>query len=166
LIESAALEPTQKEIRAAHSLATEHPRARRDAESDWEPFAASTVEQRVWRYTVAIIAVSALVALLFASTGFVLGLLLGGFLALLNINWLRTSLKAVLVSGVGKAPAGTTLKFVFRWIVVGAAAYLGVLTGLFEPLGIILGLLAPGAAVIIEAGYVTGKAIRHIKGER
>lgn len=105
------------------------------------------------RYMIVLIAFATVTAAVTAQTRFTLGLLLGGVLALLNFRWLSTSLRGILAAGNSKAPPGTMIKFVFRWFVVAAVAYLAYLSGFFDPVGIVSGLLAPAAAVIIEAGY-------------
>ena len=119
----------------------------------------ATVERRVLRNIFAIIALAIVAAALLADLSFMLGLLLGGALALFNYKWLHASLKAALDTGTGKAAPATVMKFIFRWIIIGAAAYVASLTGYFNPVAILAGLLAPALAVMIEAGYVTYKTI-------
>lgn len=124
----------------------------------------AAVERRFWRYLIALVAAATASALLLAGWRFTLGLMLGGALALLNYRWLHSSLTGILTAGARKAPPGTTMKFVLRWLVVAAVAYLAYSTGYFDVIGILAGLLAPAAAVIIEAGYVTYKTLSE-KGE-
>ena len=119
------------------------------------------VDRRVWRNIFAVIAIGVVLAALLADLEFMLGLVLGGGLALVNYKWLHASLRAVLTAGTEKAPPGTVMKFVFRWVIVGAAVYAASLTGRFNALAILLGLLAPALAVMMEAVYVTYKTIAH-----
>ncbi len=119
----------------------------------------ATVERRVLRNIFAVIAVAIVAAAILADLSFMLGLLLGGALALFNYKWLHASVKAALDTGTGKAAPATVMKFIFRWIIIGAAAYVASLTGYFNPIAILAGLLAPALAVMIEAGYVTYKTI-------
>jgi hypothetical protein len=119
----------------------------------------AAVERRVWRNIFAVIAIAIVAAALLADLSFMLGLLLGGMLALFNYKWLHASLKAALATGTGKAAPATVMKFIFRWIIIGAAAYVASLTGYFNPIAILSGLLAPAVAVMIEAGYVTYKTL-------
>lgn len=119
----------------------------------------ATVERRVLRNIFAVIALAIVAAAFLADLSFMLGLLLGGALALFNYKWLHASLKAALDTGTGKAAPGTVMKFIFRWIIIGAAAYVASLTGYFNPIAILAGLLAPALAVMIEAGYVTYKTL-------
>jgi hypothetical protein len=119
----------------------------------------ATVERRVWRNIFAVIACAIVAAALLADLSFMLGLLLGGALALLNYRWLHASLKAAIATGTAKAAPGTVMKFVLRWIIIGMAVYVASLTGYFNPVAILAGLLSPAVAVMIEAGYVTYKTI-------
>ena len=119
----------------------------------------ATVERRVLRNIFAVIALAIVAAAFLADLSFMLGLLLGGALALFNYKWLHASLKAALDTGTGKAAPATVMKFIFRWIIIGAAAYVASLTGYFNPIAILAGLLAPALAVMIEAGYVTYKTL-------
>jgi hypothetical protein len=118
------------------------------------------VERRVWRNIYVVIAIAIIVAAVYADLQFVFGLALGGMLALLNYRWLHSSLRSVLVAG--KAPPGTSLKFVFRWIVIGSVVYAASLTGYFNSIAMLLGLFAPAIAIMMEAAYVTYKTLaRH-----
>jgi len=109
------------------------------------------------RNIVAVIALAVVAAAIFADLRFMLGVVLGGALALLNYKWLHASLRAVLAEGNLKAPPGTMIKFVLRWLIIAAVAWAGNRTGYFDAVAIIAGLLAPAAAVMIEAAYVAYK---------
>lgn len=129
--------------------------------------APEAVERRVLRNIVAVVALAVVAAAIFADSKFMLGLVLGGALALLNYKWLNSSLRAVLVvGGSKKAPPGTLIKFVVRWLVIAAVAWAANRTGYFDPIAILAGLLAPAAAVVIEAAYVGYKTLAINKGER
>lgn len=123
------------------------------------------VERRVLRNIFAVVAISIVAAAVFADLKFMLGLLVGGALALLNYRWLHSSLRAILSTGSRKAPPGTTLKFIFRWVVVGAVVYAASLTGVVNEIAVLAGLFAPAVAVMVEAAYVTYKTIAD-QGER
>jgi hypothetical protein len=76
------------------------------------------------------------------------GLLFGGALALLNYKWLCSSIRAALSSG------GAGLRFVFRWIVVGAIAYAACCAWRLNAVSVVLGLMAPAPAIMVEAAYL------------
>ena len=116
--------------------------------------APEAVERRVWRNIFAVVAISVVIAALTADLKFMLGLVLGGGLALLNYKWLHSSLRAVLATGQEKTPPGTMIKFVVRWLVIAAIAWAANMTGYFNPVAILAGLFAPAAAVMIEAAYI------------
>lgn len=116
--------------------------------------APEAVERRVWRNIFAVVAISVVIAALTSDLKFMLGLVLGGGLALLNYKWLHTSLRAVLATGQEKTPPGTMIRFVVRWLVIAAIAWAANLTGYFNAVAILAGLFAPAAAVMIEAAYV------------
>ena len=124
------------------------------------------VERRIWRNIFVVIALATVAAAIFADLRFMLGLILGGGLALLNYKWLHASLKAILAAGSQKAPPGTTLKFVVRWLVIACVAWLANKTGYFDPVAILAGLFAPAVAVMMEAAYTTYKTVAQNKGER
>jgi len=129
---------------------------------DDEPLALTApdaVERRVWRNIFAVVAIAVVIAALTADLKFMLGLVLGGGLALLNYKWLHSSLRAVLAAGSQKAPPGTMIKFVFRWLVIAAVAWAANKTGYFDAVAILAGLFAPAVAVMIEAAYATYKSV-------
>ncbi len=121
--------------------------------------APDALERRVWRNIFAVVAIAVVIAALAADLRFMVGLVLGGGLALLNYKWLHSSLRAVLATGGQKAPPGTMIKFVVRWLVIAAAAWAANRTGYFDAIAILAGLFAPAAAVMIEAGYVAYKTL-------
>ena len=117
------------------------------------------VDRRVWRNIFAVIAIAVVAAAIFADMRFMLGLVVGGALALINYKWLHSSVRGILAVSSGKAPPGVTVMFVVRWLVVGIAAYLSVLTGYVDPIAILGGLFAPAVAIMVEAIYSTYKTI-------
>jgi ATP synthase I subunit len=121
--------------------------------------APEAVERRVFRNIFAVIAIAVVIAALTADLRFMLGLVLGGALALLNYKWLHSSLRAVLATGNEKTPPGTMIKFVVRWLVIAAVAWAANKTGYFDPVAILAGLFAPAVAVMIEAAYVAYKSL-------
>jgi hypothetical protein len=58
------------------------------------------------------------------------------------------------------------MMFVVRWLVVGIVIYGASLTGYFDSIAMLAGLLAPALAVMIEAAYVTYKTISLEKIEK
>src|SRR5438128_9832876 len=128
--------------------------------------ASQAVERRVWRNILGVLAVAVLIAAVFADLPFLLGLILGGGLALLNYRWLHSSLRAILGTGNRSAPPGTSMKFIARWLLIAIMAWAANRTGYFDAVGILAGLFAPAAAVMLEAVYVTYKTLVRRDGER
>jgi hypothetical protein len=124
------------------------------------------VERRVWRNIFIVIFLAIIAAALLADLKFMMGLALGGALALLNYKWLHASLRGILAVGSAKTPPGTAMKFVIRWLVVATAGWVAYQTGYFDAVAILAGLFAPAVAVMIEAAYVTYKTITESNGER
>lgn len=127
--------------------------------------APEAVERRVLRNTVAVVAMATVAAALLADWRFVLGLVLGGGLALLNYKWLNSSLRAIVGAGNAKAPPGTMIKFVVRWLVIAALAWAANRTGYVDAVAILAGLFAPAVAILIEGAYVAYRTTR-TGGER
>ena len=122
--------------------------------------APEAVERRVWRNSIAIIVIATVAAAFVTDWRFVLGLILGGALALLNYRWLHSSLRAIVAASNEKAPPGTMVKFVVRWLVIATIALAANKTGYFDAVAILAGLFVPAGAVMIEAGYVAYKTLR------
>ena len=141
-----------------YSLTSNNP----DENDDQSPAFTSpnAVEQRVLRNVFAVIALAVVAAALFADLRFMLGLVLGGGLALLNYKWLHSSLRGVLAAGSKKAPPGTMIRFVVRWLIIAAVAWAANKTGYVDPVAILIGLMAPAAAVMIDAGYVVYRTLK------
>jgi hypothetical protein len=117
------------------------------------------VEKRIWIEMIAAIGVAVTVSAFIGPYTFVLGVGLGGVLALLNHKWLSSSLRRVLMSENQKAPSAAVFKFIIRWVVIGFLAFLANRTGYFDGTGIILGLFVTALAVMVEAAYLGYKAI-------
>ena len=126
---------------------------------------SQAVERRVWRNILGVLAVAILIAAALAELPFILGLILGGGLALLNYRWLHSSLRAILGTGSAHAPPGTSMKFIVRWLLIATLGWAANRTGYVDAVGILAGLFAPAAAVMIEAAYVTYKMVARRNGE-
>jgi hypothetical protein len=86
-----------------------------------------------------------------------LGFLLGCVISYLNFHWLKSGVAGLAdrVTNTGKAQSGTgiVLRFLFRYILLGVAAY-AILTSFPESLrGMFAGLFLPVGAIACEAAY-------------
>ena len=118
----------------------------------------AAVQRRVWRNLIAVAVGGLILALALAPLRVALGFGLGGALAVFNYWWLSSSLRGVLAMDMSKTPPGTMLKLFLRWIIVAAVAYAANSTGYFDAIGIVTGLTAPAAAIIVEAAYIGFRA--------
>jgi hypothetical protein len=97
-----------------------------------------------------------------------LGFLLGCVISYLNFHWLKSGVSGLAdrVTNTGKAQSGTgiVLRFLFRYILLGVAAY-AILTSFPASLrGMFAGLFLPVGAIACEAAYelyvgVTGERL-------
>src|ERR1051326_367804 len=82
----------------------------------------AAIERRVQKNIFISIALFILIAAIFGSRRFLLGVCLGGLLAYLNYRWLHTSLKTLFAAiAAGAAPPDayqSVAKFILRWLVV------------------------------------------------
>lgn len=140
-----------------YSLASDNSSSNEDEAQGFS--APKAVERRMWRNIFAVIAIAVVIAAITADLQFMLGLVLGGALALLNYKWLQSSLRAILEIAHEKTPPGTMIKFVVRWLVIAAVAWAANKTGYFDAVGILAGLFAPAVAVMIEAAYIAYKSV-------
>src|SRR5436853_2444059 len=125
-----------------------------------EPLA---VERRLFRSVMIVIAAGTMLTAALGTGALALGTLLGGLLSVVNLRWLAASLRGIFElnreTGRAKTPPGTLMKFVLRWFLIGGVGYGASLTGFFSSAGIVAGLLAPAAAVLVEACYCTYKTL-------
>lgn len=126
----------------------------------WAHDDAAASIRRVW---VAIPLVGALVAAMAPALGSwrdAAGVVAGVALAMVNFRFLHGSLRGILESGQKRAPSGTTLMFVFRWIIVATIAFALYRTAAVTLVGTFVGLFVPAIAVSLEALFQTMHALR------
>jgi hypothetical protein len=120
---------------------------------------SDVVNRRFWRHLVIAVAIGAAAAAMFGGLRFAGGVVLGGALAVLNFRWLLSSVKGILSVGSPKVPPGTTMMFMFRWLVIAAIAFAANQALHLKGAAIVAGLLAPVPAVLFEACYLTFRLI-------
>ncbi|HLZ42953.1 MAG TPA: ATP synthase subunit I [Candidatus Sulfotelmatobacter sp.] len=86
-----------------------------------------------------------------------MGFLLGCMIAYLNFHWLKSGVSGladrVTNSGKGQSGKGIVMRFLLRYVLLGAAAY-AILTSFPASLrGLFAGLFLPVGAIVCEAGY-------------
>mgnify|MGYP001191849864 FL=1 len=80
------------------------------------------------------------------------GVFIGSVLAFVNYYWLKVSLKKIfdLAAETGERPRLLALKYVARYLVLGAIVAILYATGAVSIVGVILGMGSFGFAVVIE----------------
>jgi hypothetical protein len=77
------------------------------------------VEARIFRVMLAAVAAAVVIAGILAPWRITTGLLLGGALSLVNYNWLRTSVSAIIEGNAsGRSPGRKSLRYILRYLVV------------------------------------------------
>jgi hypothetical protein len=117
------------------------------------------VSRRFWVHLAAVIAAGVILAAVFGTIAFAGSVALGGVLATINHRWLMGSVRGILGTGSTKVPPGTTMMFMFRWLIIAAAGFAAYRIAHVSAAGILTGLLAPAAAAVVEAAYLTFRSI-------
>jgi hypothetical protein len=90
--------------------------------------------------------------------------ILGSAIAIINFHWLRRSIEAMgaRYDRTGRAPsrAGIILRFVLRYLLIAAAAYVILKSTANSLNGLFFGLSLPVGAILIEAFYQVVAALR------
>jgi len=131
------------------------------AGSLWAAQDSRAVVQRVWYAAPAVGILMVAAALIGFRWNDAVGVAVGAGLALVNFWFLHTSLESILGAGHETAPRGTSVMLLLRWFVVAVAAYAIHRTGWASGGGIVVGLLAPAGAVMLEAVYQLLCALAH-----
>jgi hypothetical protein len=126
----------------------------------WRAEDSGAVVRRVTYATPAVGAAMVVVSLLAGDWRDAAGVVAGVVLAMINFRSLGNSLRSILAAGHERAPSGTTMMFVFRWIIVATIAFALTTTGLASIVGVFVGMFSPAAAIGLEAVYQAAHALR------
>jgi hypothetical protein len=91
---------------------------------------------------------------------------LGAGLGIVGYFWLHETVEALLAGDHPRVPRAVVGKLVLRYVVMGAAVYLGYRTHAVPVLAIFGGLLIPGAGVLAESLVLLGAGCRTAPGKR
>lgn len=133
-----------------------------DSTSLWAADEPDAVIRRMKVAVPAVGVVMAIVAIVWAGWLDAVGVAIGTVLAVINFRFLSNSLRAILGAGHETAPPGTTMMFVFRWIIVGTVAYAILTSGVATVGGVFAGLFAPAVAIGLEAILQVTHTLRHL----
>lgn len=115
-------------------------------------FAQPISHKRILLVMAAVVAIGALLGLVFISVRFGLGVFIGGSLSLVNYYWLKKSLKGVFEQTASDAPPRfLATRYFLRYLVFGAILAIVYLTKAVPVVAVILGLASFALAIIVEA---------------
>lgn len=133
------------------------------AERDAAAFAATTLRRIFISMAGLLIAGTPLLWVRYGR-GVALSFALGGGISLVNFYWLKRALsamvEAVAVQGKRRSAGGIVVRFVLRYVLIGAAAYAIFKSSAMSMYGLCAGLSLPVGAVLIEAAYAIYGALR------
>lgn len=110
------------------------------------------LELRLQRSMIAIVVVAVAISGLMAPWRFTTGLLLGGFLSILNFRWLHTSVAAIFnINLVAERPRASASRYLLRYVVVAALVIAAVSLQIVSLPATLAGLSAFVPALMIEA---------------
>ncbi len=110
--------------------------------------------QRILIVMAAVAILGSLLGLIFVSRLFGLGVFIGGVLSFVNYYWLKFSLKKIFEqAGGGDKPRFLGLRYLFRYLVLGAVLTIVFLTETIPVVAVIAGLASFAVAIVIE-GFV------------
>src|SRR6266478_7625352 len=109
------------------------------------------LELRLLRAMMASVALAVIASTMLLPWRVTTGLMLGGFLSLLNFHWLQTSVAAVFSVSAGDRPQLRVARYVIRYFVVGATGYAAYQLGLVSLPALFAGLCSFVPALFVEA---------------
>lgn len=123
------------------------------------------LETRLFRVMAISVVAAVLLSLFLMPWRVTTGLILGGSLSLFNYHWMRTSITALLQGrAAGKNLSSNGSRYIFRYIVVGAAVTAAYLLNIVSLPATIIGLCSFVAALFAEAFREFYFAIIHREG--
>lgn len=110
--------------------------------------------QRILIVMAAVAVAGALLGLIFISWQFSIGVLIGGVLAFVNYYWLKRSLAKMFEKAEdGAKPKFLGVRYLFRYLIIGAALTVVFLTKVIPVVAVIAGLSSFAVAIVLE-GFV------------
>lgn len=110
--------------------------------------------QRILIVMAAVAIAGALLGLIFVSRQFGIGVLIGGVLAFINYYWLKYSLAKMFEKAEdGAKPKFLGIRYLFRYLIIGAALTVIFLTKVIPVVAVIAGLASFAVAVVLE-GFI------------
>jgi len=108
----------------------------------------------------AVLAVCLLVSSLLLSAPFTYGILLGGFISIVNFHWLDRDLRRIFSNLSGKAKSALLLKYYLRLAVTAVVLYILISQSIVDIIGLLVGLSVVVMNIVLTAVLVFSKKNR------
>jgi hypothetical protein len=100
------------------------------------------------------------VSALLLSSSFTYGILLGGFISIVNFHWLDRDLRGIFSNLSGKAKSALLLKYYLRLAVTAIVLYILISQSLVDIIGLLVGLSVVVMNIVLTAVLVFSKKNR------
>lgn len=107
-----------------------------------------------------VLAVCLIISALLMSASFTYGILLGGFISIVNFHWLDRDLRRIFSNLSGKAKSALLLKYYLRLAVTAVVLYILISQSLVDIIGLLVGLSVVVMNIILTAVLVFSKKNR------
>ncbi|NPU84849.1 MAG: ATP synthase subunit I [Syntrophaceae bacterium] len=107
-----------------------------------------------------VLAVCLVVSALLLSSSFTYGILLGGFISIINFHWLDRDLRGIFSNLTGKAKSALLLKYYLRLAVTAVVLYILISQSLVDIIGLLVGLSVVVMNIVLTAVLVFSKKNR------
>ncbi len=108
----------------------------------------------------AVLAVCLLASSLLLSAPFTYGILLGGFISIVNFHWLDRDLRRIFSNLSGKAKSALLLKYYLRLAVTAVVLYILISQSIVDIIGLLVGLSVVVMNIVLTAVLVFSKKNR------
>jgi MFS superfamily sulfate permease-like transporter len=107
-----------------------------------------------------VLAVCLIISALLMSASFTYGILLGGFISIVNIHWRDRDLRRIFSNLSGKAKSALLLKYYLRLAVTAVVLYILISQSLVDIIGLLVGLSVVVMNIVLTAVLVFSKKNR------
>jgi MFS superfamily sulfate permease-like transporter len=107
-----------------------------------------------------VLGVCLIISALLLSASFTYGILLGGFISIVNFHWLDRDLRRIFSNLSGKAKSALLLKYYLRLAVTAVVLYILISQSLVDIIGLLVGLSVVVMNIILTAVLVFSKKNR------
>jgi hypothetical protein len=87
-----------------------------------------------------VLAVLFIVSWIFTPFDFYLGVLLGGFISILNFHWMERGLRGIFTNTAGNVKGGVMVKYYIRLVLTAIVLYFLIANGTVHTIGLLIGL--------------------------